>query len=53
MAEKKRKMTSGQWGIIRRRGLDPANYDVIKDTITSLYLLDKRSGKIQIITKRT
>ena len=52
MAEKKRRLTSGQRGIIRRRGLDPNNYEVIKDTITSLYLRDKRTGKIKIITKR-
>lgn len=52
MAEKKRRMSSGQWGMIRRRGLDSANYDVIKDTITSLYLRDRRTGKVKILYKR-
>ena len=52
MAEKKRRMSSSQWGMIRRRGLDPKDYDVIKDTFTSLYLRDRRTGKVMILYKR-
>ena len=52
MAEKKRRLSSGQWGMIRRRGLDPKNYDVIKDTLTSLYLRDRRTGKVKILYKQ-
>ena len=52
MTEKKRSMSSGQWGMIRRRGLYPANSDVIKDTITSLYLRDRRTGKVKILYKQ-
>ena len=47
-----RRLTSTQWKMITRRGLDPNNYDVIKDTITSLYLLDRRTGKVMILYKR-
>lgn len=47
-----RRLTSTQWKMIIRRGLDPNNYDVIKDTITSLYLRDRRTGKVMILYKR-
>lgn len=52
MAESKIAMTYNHKRMIRGRGLDPANYDVIKDTITSLYLRDRRTGKVMILYKR-
>ena len=52
MAKKYPRPNKRQYDIIRRRFLDPINYLVIKETYSTLYLWDKRSGKIQIITKR-
>lgn len=51
MAESKIAMTYNHKRMIRGRGLDPNNYDVIKDTYTSLYLRDKRTGRIKILTR--
>ena len=42
---------SNQSSVIRRRGLDPNNYVVIKETYTTLYLRDQRTGAVKIITK--
>lgn len=50
--EKKLKKPNGnQRSMIRRRGLDPKNYVVLKETISSLYLKDVRSGTIKILAK--
>lgn len=51
MSEKNKKLTSNHIAMLRRRGLDPKNYEVIKDTYSSLYLRDLRTGAIKIITK--
>ena len=51
MAKKYLRPNKRQHELIRRRLLDPINYLVIKETYSSLYLWDKRYGKIHIITK--
>lgn len=54
MSDKKpsyKRPNSNQCTIIRRRGLDPINYVVLKETYTSLYLRDQRDGTVKIITK--
>ena len=38
--------------MLRRRGLDPANYELVKETYGSVYLRDKRDGSIKIINKQ-
>lgn len=38
--------------MIKRRGLNPADYIVLKDTFASLYLKDLRNGRIKIIYKQ-
>lgn len=53
MTEKYPKPNANQSTMIRRRGLDPKNYRVIKDTWCSLYLLDVRYNKVKIIYKYT
>lgn len=44
-------MTGNQKKMILRRNLDPNNYDVIKETYSSLYLRDKRTGRVKILFK--
>ena len=51
MENKTGKLKSNQKDMLRRRNLDPENYILIKETITSLYLRDKRTGAIKILTK--
>ena len=46
------KMNGNQRKMILRRNLDPNNYDVIKETYSSLYLRDRRTGKVMILYKR-
>ena len=48
---KHKKPNTNQCTMLRRRGLDPRNYVVVKDTYTSLYLRDLRDGSVKIITK--
>ena len=38
--------------MLRRRGLDPTNYELVKETYGSVYLRDKRDGSIKIINKQ-
>ena len=38
--------------MLLRRGLDPENYIVIKETYTSLWLKDIRFNKVKILYKR-
>ena len=38
--------------MIERRGLNPADYIVLKDTFASLYLKDLRNGRVKIIYKQ-
>ena len=44
-------LTSKQKLMLRRRGLDPQYFEVVKDTYASLYVRDKRSGMVKIIYK--
>lgn len=48
---KYKRLNNNQCTMLRRRGLDPQNYVVIKDTYTTLYLRDIRDGSVKIITK--
>ena len=56
MTDKPRKckdgVTSNHRVMLRRRGLDPANFELIKETYGSLYLRDKRDGSTKIIYKQ-
>ena len=49
--EKQKKLTSSQSAILKRRGLVPVNYTLVKETYSSLYLRDKRNGSVKIIQK--
>lgn len=54
MAERKiqyKPLTYNHKTMLRRRGLNPDNYVLIKSTYVSLYLRDRRDGSIKIITK--
>lgn len=48
-----KKLKPHQITMLRVRGLDPKNYEVVKDTYTSLYLRDLRTGKIMVLYKRS
>lgn len=37
--------------MLRKRGLDPKNYELVKNTYTSVYFRDIRTGKILPILK--
>lgn len=52
MAEEKRPFKKHQYIMLRRRGLDPKNYEPIKETYGSVYFRDKRDGSIKIINKK-
>lgn len=38
--------------MLHYRGLDPVNYELVKETYGSMYLRDKRDGSIKIINKK-
>lgn len=44
-------LTSNQREMLRRRSLDPKNYEFVKETYCSLYVRDIRTGKNLIIFK--
>ena len=44
-------LTHNHKTMLRRRGLDPNNYALIKSTYSSLYLRDLRDGSLKIIYK--
>lgn len=50
-SKKYKRPNGNQRVMLRRRGLDPDNYLVIKDTYSSLYLQDQRNGTIKILAK--
>lgn len=52
MTKKTTTLTNNHRVMLRRRGLDPKNYEFLKETYASLYLRDKRSGKVKIICKQ-
>ena len=52
MTEKNTKPNANQKVMILRRGLDPNHYLVMKETWSSLYLLDVRFNKVKILYKR-
>ena len=51
MDEKGKPPNSNQATMLRRRGLDPKDFVVVKDTYVSLYVRDLRNGRIKIINK--
>ena len=54
MGERKiqyKQLTHNQKTMLQRRGMDPRNFVVIKDTYTSLYLRDVRDGTVRILFK--
>ena len=50
---KEKRLSSAQYQMLRRRGLNPKNYTLIKDTYTSVYLRDKRDGSVKILYKKS
>jgi hypothetical protein len=52
MAKESQRLNSNQISVLRRRGLDPKNYVLVKETYGSLYVRDTCSGKIKIINKK-
>jgi hypothetical protein len=53
MAQKNATPNKNQKVLIRRRGLNPDNYTVLKELNYSLFLIDKRDKSIKIIEKRS
>ena len=52
MPEKKRqKFKSSHYQMMKIRGLNPKNFEFVKETYCSLYVRDMRTGKIFIIFK--
>ncbi len=45
------KLTPRQRELLRRRGLNPDNYVLVRALYSTLYLKDIRTGRIKIITK--
>ena len=45
-------LTSNQKEMLARRGYDPKNYEFVKESYGSLYVRDKRTGKIKVIYKQ-
>ena len=45
------KLTYRQRELLRRRGLNPDNYMVVRQLYGSLFLKDIRTGKIKILNK--
>ena len=42
---------SNQRAMLRRRGLDPKDYELVKDTYVCMYIRDLRFGRIKLINK--
>ena len=53
MAKNNATPNKNQKVLIRRRGLNPDNYTVLKELNYSLFLIDKRDKSIKIIEKRS
>ena len=54
MSEKTGKaLNSNHKDMLRRRGMDPKHFVLLKSTCTSVYLRDLRNGKIMILYKRS
>ena len=49
--EKLKKLNGNHIKAIRRRGMDPQNYLLIRETYACLYLMDIRFNKVKIIYK--
>lgn len=45
-------LNSTQREILRRRGMDPRNYELVKALYGSLYVRDTRTGKVIVINKQ-
>lgn len=51
MDEKKMKFTSNQKAMLRRRGLDPKDYEPIKETYGALYIKNIHTGVTKVLNK--
>lgn len=45
------RLTSNQREMLHRRGINPNNFELVKETYCSLYVRDIRTGKTLIIFK--
>ena len=46
-----KKLAYNQRLMLKRRGMNPDNYVLVKDLYSSLWLRDVRTGKIKIVNK--
>ena len=46
-------LTSNQVSLLKRRNMDPNNYQLLRDDWDKLILLDLRYNKVKILHKRT
>ena len=53
MAQKNATLNKNQKVLIRRMGLDPDHYTVLKELNYALFLIDRRDKSIKIINKRS
>lgn len=51
MPKEEKKFLGRHYDMMRRRGLDHKNYTLVKETLTTLWLRDKRDGSIKILSK--
>lgn len=51
MPKEEKKFLGRHYDMMRRRGLNHKNYTLVKETYATLWLRDKRDGKIKIINK--
>lgn len=49
---KPKKLSTNHQVMLRRRGLDPKNFELVKETYGTLYVRDIRDGKLKIINKK-
>ena len=53
MAQKNATPNKNQKALLRRQGLNPDNYTVLKELNYALFLIDRRDKSIKIINKRS
>lgn len=52
MQQKKTSFTTHQQTMLRRRGLNPNDWELVKSTYGSLYIQNIHTGRIKIINKQ-
>ena len=50
--QKKTSFTAHQQTMLRRRGLNPNDWELVKNTYVSLYIRNIHTGRIKIINKQ-